>query len=200
MLISKNISLFIKFINWYWKDKKMVGAVCPSSSSLAKKMLKNVDFKKADVIVEFGAGTGVLTKRILEQMNENAILFVFELNYSFYQNLKDEIQDKRLVLIYDSAEFMHKYLNTYEITHVDYVISSLPLTNLSNKLKRKILQHTHASLKENGRYIQFQYSLNSKKHIESVFQQVYLNFTLFNLPPAFVYTCVKGYNTYSHEI
>lgn len=182
------------FLKQFWQEKKMVGSMIPSSRYLAKKMLQNVNFKKARVLVELGPGTGVFTRKILEQMHEDAKLFVFELNDQFYQNLQEEIQDDRLVLIHDSAEHIQKYLNDAGFIHADYVISSLPLTNFPKKLKESILKTVHHCLKNEGCYIQFAYSLISKKVLETQFDEMDISFTPLNFPPAFIYTCSKTKN------
>ncbi|MFN5416128.1 MAG: class I SAM-dependent methyltransferase [Flavobacteriia bacterium] len=179
------------FLKNFWQEKKMVGAMSPSSKFLAQKMLKNVDFKKAKVIVELGPGTGVFTKKILEKMNPDAKLLVFELNTDFYNLLKSEIQDDRMILIHDSAEKITEYLHKEDLLHADYVISSLPLANFPIKLQETILKESFDILKNQGKYIQFQYSLMSKKHLDKQFQAVHVSFTPINFPPAFVYTCVK---------
>lgn len=180
------------FLKQFWQEKKMVGSMTPSSKFLASKMLSNIDFKKAKVIIELGPGNGVFTKKILEQMSSSAQLFVFELNDIFYQHLKEEISDSRMILIHDSAEHIQKYLSEYELLHADYVVSSLPLANFPGKLKSSILSVCYNILKNQGKYIQFQYSLNSKKNLEAQFESVHVSFTPLNLPPAFVYTCVKS--------
>lgn len=179
------------FLKQFWQEKKMVGAMSPSSKYLAHKMLKNIDFKKSRVIVELGPGTGVFTKKILEEMSAEAKLLVFELNDTFYEALKQEIQDPRMVLIHDSAEHIQRYLQQESLLHADYVVSSLPLANFPNKLKSNVLNASYDALKNHGKYIQFQYSLNSRKALEDRFQAVHISFTPLNFPPAFVYTCVK---------
>jgi phospholipid N-methyltransferase len=179
------------FLKQFWQEKKMVGAMSPSSKYLAHKMLKNIDFKKAKVIVELGPGTGVFTKKILEFMQPDAKLLVFELNDTFYEFLKEEIIDERMILIHDSAEFIQKYLAEAGFIHTDYVISSLPLAVFPNKLKTNIINTSYETLKNHGKYIQFQYSLNSKRILEDRFDAVHLAFTPLNFPPAFVYTCIK---------
>ena len=180
------------FLKQFWQDKKMVGAMSPSSKYLANKMLRNIDFKKAKVIIELGPGTGVFTKKILEFMQPDAKLLVFELNDTFFNDLKKEIVDDRMILIHDSAEFIQKYLNEAGFMQVDYIVSSLPLAVFPNKLKKNIIDVSYQTLKNQGKYIQFQYSLNSKRILEDQFDSVHLAFTPLNFPPAFVYTCIKS--------
>lgn len=179
------------FLKQFWRDKKMVGSMRPSSRFLADKMLKNIDFKRAKLILELGPGTGVFTKKILEKMPLDARLIVFELNTDFYNLLKNEIQDNRMILIHDSAEKITEHVKNEGFLFADYVISSLPLANFPRKLTENILKESYHILKNQGKYIQFQYSLLSKTKLHSQFQNTHISFTPFNFPPAFVYTCVK---------
>lgn len=179
------------FIKHFWKEKKMVGAMAPSSKFLAKKMLKHVDFTNSRVLVELGPGTGVFTEEILNKMNSDAILLVFELNESFSNHLKKHFVDKRVHIIHDSADQIETYLAKFGLEKADAVISSLPLANFPGDLRTSVLKASHNALKDEGMYIQFQYSLQSKKYIKKFFRDISLNFALFNFPPAFVYTCRK---------
>ncbi len=163
----------------------------PSSRFLAKKMLHQVDFKQARVIVELGPGTGVFTDRIIQMMSKEAILLVFELNDDFYESLHKRIQDPRVHIIHDTAEKIEFYLKELNIDKADVVISSLPLANFPSELRQSILSTSHNSLHKLGKYIQFQYSLQSRRQIKSMFHEVEISFTPFNFPPAFIYTCKK---------
>ena len=179
------------FIQQFWKEKKMVGAMAPSSRFLAEKMLQNINFHSAQVLIELGPGTGVFTDKILKKMRPDAKLLVFELNDNFYNSLKNRITDSRVILIHDSAEMIEKYLTENNLMEADVVISSLPLANFPSELRDAILHVSHKTLKDSGVYIQFQYSLQSKKNIQKVFPLVSIKFTPLNFPPAFVYTCKK---------
>ena len=181
------------FIKQFFKDKKMVGAVSPSTKFLGEKMLENVNFDEAKLIVELGPGTGVFTDLILARMRPDAKLLVFELNDNFYTSLQARINDPRAQLIHDSAEFVEKYLNEIEKDiKSDVVISSLPLMVFPESLRIAVIDASYNALKKDGKYIQFQYSLQSKKMLASKYKSVSVKFTVKNFPPAFVYTCEKG--------
>lgn len=164
----------------------------PSSKALGRMMLKHIDFSNARAIAEYGPGTGVFTKMLLNKMQEDSILLVFELHEAFFKKLEKEYKDhKNVILINDSAENVSKYMKQYDIDELDVVLSSLPLTNFDNKLTSRILKRSHGALKANGSYIQFQYSLNARKLLKRIFSSVKIDFTAKNIPPAFVYTCHK---------
>lgn len=179
-----------KFISEVLKSTGTIGALSPSSSFLAKKMLEPIDFSKAKCIVEFGPGTGVFTHKILEKMSKDAILLAFEINPVFIEELQ-KIQDNRLIIINDSAEKIKDYLTQNQQTSADYIISSLPFAMIPNEVVHNILTNSDNALSNKGKYIQFQYSLNAKKKLASYFSKVNINFTVLNLPPAFIYICEK---------
>ncbi|MCF6348137.1 MAG: methyltransferase [Flavobacteriaceae bacterium] len=180
-----------RFFKTYLKESKQIGSFTPSSRFLVKKMCDKINFKTAKYIIELGSGTGVLTKEILKQAQQNTKIFVFELNEDFYKLLQKEFNDPRLILINDCAEHLRKVLQEHQVKEVDAVLSSLPFTTMSELIKNNILDAIYNVLKKDGVYIQYQYSLNAKKLIEKRFGKLKMSFVSINLPPAFIYCGVK---------
>jgi phosphatidylethanolamine/phosphatidyl-N-methylethanolamine N-methyltransferase len=185
--MAKNLNFFKEFL----KQRRVVGAISPSSKFLAKRMVASIDFNKARVIVEFGAGTGIFTKEILKHMHPEAKLLVFETQASFCELIKSEISDNRMLLINDSAEKVGEYLNQSGFEKADHIVSSLPFTVIPTQIKMGILNQSVKFLNTKGSFIQFQYSLNAHKLLKSKFKNVKLDFTPMNIPPAFIYRCVN---------
>lgn len=180
------------FLKQFLKEKKTVGSVAPSSKHLAKKMLKDVDFENGRTFVELGPGTGVFTREIVKSMHPDAKLFVFELHKPFHDALEAEFKNYiKVTVVNKSAEEICNVIKAHRVEEVDTIISSLPLANFNQKLVHDILTNAYKALKKEGVYVQFQYSLKSKKHIKEVFSNLELSFTARNLPPAFVYTSKK---------
>jgi len=179
------------FLKQFFKQKKMVGAVAPSSRFLAHKMLNHLPLSTAKVIVELGPGNGVFTKRIIKEMGENTQLIVIELNDLFYNELSSTIEHPRVHLFHDSANKIGDFIKQIGQDKADIIISSLPLANFPEDLKTDLLDSIHNSLDEKGTFVQFQYSLQSKKAIKKRFVKTKITYTPFNIPPAFVYSCMK---------
>jgi phosphatidylethanolamine/phosphatidyl-N-methylethanolamine N-methyltransferase len=177
------------FIKQFWKEKRMVGAISASSRTLGEKMIESIDFNNDKVLVELGPGTGVFTEIFIEKMPEDAVLFVFELNDRFYEQLKNKITDKRIHIIHDTAEKVEEYLQKFGHQKADAILSSLPLAMFSKELRESVLMASKNALKPGGTYVQFQYSLQAKKELEKTFKKVKIGWTPRNFPPAFVYTC-----------
>ncbi len=180
-----------KFLKMFFKETKQVGSITPSSRFLVKKMCSQINFNTAEVIVELGSGTGVFTQEILKRAKPDCKIFIFELNEDFFAILKQKFNDKRIILVNESAEHMEDVLHKHNVKQVDAIISSLPLTIIPEPAKTNILKKSHEILKIDGVYVQYQYTLSAKKLIESVFGKLNLNFSLINIPPAFIYVGIK---------
>ena len=179
-----------QFLQKFWKEKKSIGAMSPSSKYLAAKMLERVDFTKSNFIIELGPGTGIFTEKIISNMHENAKLLVIELDEVFYNLLITKINHPNVEFILGSATDLPEILAKRNINKVDLIISSLPLANFSTILKSRILSICKSSLNTStGRFVQFQYTLRSHRLLKRVFSHVNIDFTALNVPPAFVYSC-----------
>jgi phospholipid N-methyltransferase len=123
-------------------------------------------------------------------MKPGSTLIVFELHDDFFNKLKEEFKDNPSVIIKnESAENIGLALKEANLSSTDYVISSLPLANFPSDLIEAILANSVKYLASTGKYVQFQYSLTSKKHLQRNFNSIQISFTARNIPPAFVYTC-----------
>lgn len=186
--MEKKTKFGVQFI----KNYKMIGSVTPSSKFLTNKILQPIAFNRVKTIVEFGPGTGVFTKQILERMAPDARLLCIELNTGLFEVLSKSFNDPRLILIHGSATDLPRYLAEAGVEFADVIISSLPLAAFGANLRKEVLQTAHDCLKPKGRYLQFQYSLNAKKDLSAIFEKVNIDFTLLNFPPAFIYLCKKA--------
>jgi phospholipid N-methyltransferase len=177
-------------IREFIKDKK-VGAAFSSGKHVIKKMLGNIDFDKADILVEYGPGKGVITKQLLERMRKDAVLFVFEINETFIKELLN-ISDKRLVIINESAENAQIILkNRYKISKVDCIISTIPFTFFNRRKRKRIITKTYNLLNENGKFITYQYTGLIYQLLKQKFHQTRVIAAVLNIPPAIIFTGIK---------
>jgi phospholipid N-methyltransferase len=173
----------LDFLREAVKDMKTTGSITGSSRYLIKNLLKKVSFESAHLVVEFGAGNGVITTEILEYLPNNGQLLAFELNTNFCEHLQS-ISDKRLQVLNQDVSLLGQYVAPQS---VDVIISALPLLNMPEQVKRAILSASKLALKPNGKFIQYQYSLADFSLIKEFFPNVDLDFQLLNIPPAFIY-------------
>lgn len=166
---------FVKFAIQFLKYPKQVGAVAESSPFLARKMARQID--GATNIVEFGSGTGSVTREILQYLPENGRLTCLEINPYFCKHLR-KIKDPRLKVINDDVQNCGRYIDSF-----DCILSGLPLGNFNKSKREKIL----ALSSKSKTYIQFQYTPFLVPKLKRYFRDVKVKFVLLNFPPAFVY-------------
>lgn len=167
----------------------MLGSVVPSSHFLVNDMMDQVDWDRATVFVEYGPGVGTFTREILRRMRPDAILVAIELNSNFVEYLADHIHDSRFRIVHGSAERVRGILSERELGQADCIISGLPYLNMSDSLRREILEESRLALKPGGSMLLFQYTRALLPYLKSSFSSVKLNFQPFNVLPALIFHC-----------
>ncbi|WP_258535772.1 class I SAM-dependent methyltransferase [Bacillus sp. 03113] len=176
------------FLYKYMLSPMQIGSVTPSSKYLASKMLSSVDWDRGGAVAELGAGSGAVTKFIHRFNTGDATIVLFEKDAQYRRKLKFEFPN---YLCFSDAENIRWDLQANQIEPLDAIISGLPFFNFENKLREQLLEEIDSSLKPDGQFIAFQYSLQMKKAIERRFEIEKISFVPWNLPPAFVYCCRK---------
>ena len=179
------------FLKTFFKERKQVGALAPSSRFLVKKMCDKIDFSSAKNIVELGPGTGVFTEELLKRASKDCRIFVIELNKEFYHYLAKKFNDPRIVLLRESADNIDRILKDHGVEEADAILSSLPLAVIPDQIRKRIIIKSYEVLKKGGVYVQYQYSLNAKNLLEKKFGKLQMGFVAVNIPPAFVYLGTK---------
>jgi len=167
-----------------------VGAVSPSSRYLANKMVEGVDFSDTRCIVEFGAGTGVFTEKILQLRTPGTVVVVFEQNETFCRDLNEKFSgEENLYILNESAVKLGMHLQQLGFECADVIISGLPFASLPVEVGEGILKEARRWLRPDGRFVTFQYTLFKKGFIEKYFYDIEIVRELRNVPPAYVLRC-----------
>jgi phospholipid N-methyltransferase len=140
------------------------------------------------VVVEFGVGTGCVTRKLLRRMRPDARLISLEINPTFVEEGR-RIRDPRLTLRHACATTLPRILEEEGVDSVDAVVSSLPLSIMDSDVVDRILDVARDSLGPGGRFFQYQYSLSQRHRLSCRYTDVAVGFTPLNIPPAFVYDC-----------
>ena len=174
------------------RSPRITGAVAPSSPSLVRAMLNEAMIERAQVIVEFGPGTGVFTDEIIRRMNDTARLLVLEVNPVFVRNLRARINDKRVEIINGSAAEVGAHLAERGLPQPDASVSGLPFGSLPPPISHAILEATRETLSPSGVFVTYQYTPFRKKLLRSYFPAARVSrLVLRNVPPALVFVCRK---------
>nr|MBS0037995.1 methyltransferase domain-containing protein [Saprospiraceae bacterium] len=175
----------LDFFSESLRNLKEVGTVTRSSRYLCRNVANQIAFDYADVIVELGAGDGVITREILKRMKPEGKLIVLEINEVLAEDLH-KIKDPRFSYYQRSAEELTAILSENKIDKVDYVVSALPFTVMPKEVTKNIVVQCKNCLRLNGKFIQVHYSLVKKGFYKMIFGNVKVNFVFKNLPPAFI--------------
>lgn len=127
-----------------------VSAIAPSSRWLARAMARNLG-PHTGRVVEFGPGTGRLTKGILAAGVAEKDLTLFEMNPDFVIHLRTEFPG---VTVHLGAA---QIATTHVAPGAGAVISGLPLLSMPPQICQAILQAAYDILAPDGVYVQFTY-------------------------------------------
>lgn len=188
-----------QYVSQFCREPRTIGAIAPSSRRLADKMVAPIDFGKAKVIVEYGPGSGVFTRHVLNSIdNQKTIFFGLELNEKMNRLASEKAPEA--VIYQDSAAAVRKYLLQYGVEHADAIISGLPWASFPESLQDEILAETAQGLTEGGIFTTFAYlhglilpsGIRFRRKLQQHFSQVETSPVVWrNLPPALVYWCRK---------
>lgn len=182
-------------------DFQSIASIAPSSRRLAIAMLEGLPLNKVRTVVELGAGTGAITRVLLECLPPHATLLAFEINPEFLAYMRKSFSDPRLVLLNARAEDLGRELHRLGYSRIDAVVSSLSLRFMPDH-RQRVLQEALASfMDERSVYTQYQYIHGMRyengrilRHsslplLREYFGSIQCRTIWRNLPPAQVFTC-----------
>ena len=167
-------------------DPRAVGAVVPSGPSLGRLMARGCGAGAR--VVEVGAGTGALTRAILNTGVSDRDLCLVERDERFVKILKERFPGARTV--HGDATSLGEHLEDL-MGRVDFIISGLPLLLFSDARKRQLLAAAFRLLGEDGAFHQFTYGgvcPVGRRTLDGLgLRASCLGVAALNVPPAFVY-------------
>ncbi len=154
---------FGTFIRELISNPRAVGAACPSSRKLALRMASFIPNHLEGIIVELGAGTGVVTSALLDRGIPPHRIIAIERSSDLTLLLKRRFP--QVTIIHGDAQFLGKILAPHlskKNKAVDVVVSSLPLRSLPKSVVQAIEKELTHLLSKEGRFIQFTYDLRTE--------------------------------------
>jgi phospholipid N-methyltransferase len=154
-------------------------------------MMKQVDFARARVIVEFGPGLGCMTRELLRRAGPHAVVISIDNNPVFARALRHRFADARLRVCLASVTELRELLAGLGVAQVDCIVSSLPFANLPQGLRDEVLALSAEVLTPGGTFVAFQYRRLLLPALRRTFAAVRSEYEPLNLPPAHVFACSK---------
>lgn len=187
------------FLRQFVRTPRSVGAVLPSSSALAAAMLAPIDFAQAQTIVEFGPGTGAITRHISQRLRPGSRYLGIELSASFCRSLR--VAYPRLEFVQGNVTDLPRILASHGIEQIDAIVSGLPWASLPLSLQERVFTEVEHALAPNGLFITFAYlhglmlpgARALRRRLRRGFAQFRRSRPVWaNVPPALAYVCRKG--------
>lgn len=185
------------FFRAFVKAPMVVASAIPSSSMLEKRTIRSLGLESARVIVEFGAGTGGLTRAMLGEMRPDAHLISIEWTPDFMPAL-EKIDDPRFEVVNDCASTILEHLERREFGHADAVVSGIPFSTMPPGLCRTIAANLHEALAPGGRFVAYQFSDKVVDFVTPHMGQPTVEHELINIPPMRVFTWRKADHNHNH--
>lgn len=172
------------FRSWLSKRRE-IASVIPSSRWAVRTICKRVSSDARQVIVEFGPGTGPLTRGLLKDgvLTPDSSIILIETNPDLVRYLRTHIDDPRVSIIQDTAENVRSILADHDIDAADAVISGIPYSYFSETTRDKIVEATADVLKPNGTHLVYQVRKAVEPALQTHFTSVRRQRVWPNIPP-----------------
>jgi phospholipid N-methyltransferase len=177
----------VLFVREALSNPRDVGALFPSSRTLARKMAALVDPAEDSYVLELGAGTGVVTEALLEHGIPPQRLIVLERSTSLADLLRSRFPSTR-VICGDAADLRlllrhHQGPGPKPGSASIRIVSSLPLRVLPPDKVHAILREIAGVLRPGGSWIQYTYALGQRE-VPAGFVRQQTTLVWQNVPPA----------------
>ena len=172
--------------NWV-SDPLRVGAVAPSSDSLAEIITREITLKDAPVI-ELGPGTGVFTRSLLDRGIPEHKLALVESGQEFAKQLHWQFPAARIFCL-DACQL--DQVELFDGQQAGAIVSGLPLFSMPDWKVAEILRASLTHLRPGGHLYQFTYAPRCPVRPDILtncgLRSRRVGGTLRNMPPASVY-------------
>ncbi|MCC6785469.1 MAG: hypothetical protein IT457_21640 [Planctomycetes bacterium] len=184
----------VHFFGRFLKSPGSVGAVLPSSRFLARELVGDLSsLRPGDAVVEYGPGTGAITRRIAEVLPEGVRYLGIELEQSFVRRLQQRFP--KLGFHHGSVADVEEILAAEGLPRPSRIVSGLPFASLPRAVQEAVVDGTARTLAVGGEFRTFQYvhawPLTTAKRFRAAMDARFSRFTrhgpiVRNVPPAFV--------------
>jgi phosphatidylethanolamine/phosphatidyl-N-methylethanolamine N-methyltransferase len=179
------------FLGKFLRHGTAIASLAPSSPWLSRATVRNVDWERAKVLIELGAGTGPITQELVNRVRDDCKLIVLERDPDFVRVLRDRFDPRpNLEIIEGDVRDLSSMLKDRGIDRVDNVISGLPVPSFPKDLQRELFRNVSKILDPTGTYHQItELPWVYLRFYRSFFDEVRFAFEPRNIPPAGAYFC-----------
>lgn len=186
MDFQRNMLFFAQFLRF----PLIIGSICPSGKALTRvlvEMAVSGARGNAGIIVDLGAGTGVVSRELLRRGIKPENILAIDVCEDFLDAFHQNCPQLRLN-IGDARDLRAIISGCFHMPHVRAIISSLPLKSLPGKVVSSILEEIRQVLNEHKCvFIQYTYAFWKACALTRFgFQVERKQYIAKNLPPALI--------------
>jgi len=179
------------FFRQWLRSPKSMGSVLPSSRALARAISRAITRQPGQRIIELGAGTGAITRGLIESGLPQDAITVIEVDEPLCAYLRAHLPG--IQVIQGDATRMSDILGAEATGRVGTVISGLPMVNMPLAFQRAIIEQSFALLGPDGCILQYSYSPIRPIPAKKLGVRAELvNYVVRNLPPATVWRFTRA--------
>lgn len=176
----------VLFLKRWMANPLVMGSITPSSASLARVIARNIQCGEDESVVEFGAGTGAVTRVLLASGVPANRLFSVEIDPELVAYLRRELPQAQI--IEGDVRKIREMLPSPVVGKVGTVIVGIPMILLPSEAQREIVDEIFAIMPEGRYFLSLTYSAGAPlKFRELGLKARRVGFTLANVPPASVW-------------
>jgi phospholipid N-methyltransferase len=179
---------WLLFLSKFLRHGSAIASFVPSSSYLARAVVRDLDFSHSRCIVELGAGTGPITAELLRLAPPSCRTLIVERDADFCARLRERFPDADVAQA--DAIDLDRLLDERGMDRVDHFLCGLPLPSFDRSTRDRILDVVQRRLADDGTFRQLTHMPWVYYHLyRHYFADVCFHFVMRNLPPAGFYTC-----------
>ncbi|WP_254302549.1 class I SAM-dependent methyltransferase [Sphingobium chlorophenolicum] len=171
----------------FFRNPLAVGSAFPASHYLVDAMLDPVDWSRMERVIEYGPGTGIFTRALLDRLPGHARLLAIDTSPAFIGHLRGEVRDRRLTAVTGSADAVLDIMAAQGWDRADGILSGLPFSTLAPERAERLMQASARALRPDGRFLAYQMRRAVKPLLERRFARVEAGFEWRNVPPCHLY-------------
>jgi phospholipid N-methyltransferase len=189
---GKTASPLLLSARTFLRHPTMVGSAFPASRWMVERMLAPVDFRSTRLFVEFGPGTGVFTRAILDRLPARATLLAIDTSADFIAHLRTSLPDPRLRAVNGCAGDIMRLMRDMDLPAANHILSGLPFSTVGEAEAERIMAASRAALAPGGQFLAYQMRTAIRPLLERHVGPVRAAYEWRNIPPCHLYWARKG--------
>jgi len=181
---------WVFFKSWL-ANPLVMGSIVPSSIGLRKLVTKNTTCDPDQIVVEFGGGTGAITRALLEAGVPAQRVWSIEIDPELASFLHQTYPDVNV--IHGDCREIETFIGPDLIGKVGTIVVGIPMVMLPIDLQKEIVAAIFRVLPEGGRFLLYTYCATSPLDMKKLgLKGKRLGWTPRNFPPASVWGYSKA--------